>query len=433
VLDRLPFSPDRLLFAVLPYVATAAFVVLVAARRFRVPPFGPPPQPAPRHYRERFLFGYGVLALVAGHVLAFLVPAQVLLWNNDPLRRYALEAGALALALMTLVGLLLTVARCLVSAEARRGVGLSDWLLFALLLVQLAGGITVALFYPWGSSWYAISVVPYLRSLVHLEPDLSSISGMPHLVKLHLVTASLLVLCLPFTRVVRPLVVGGWEEGPARARGRVATAVLLVGLVFSLVPLLPRLSAALLPGNQQGYEPAQPIAFSHRQHAGELQVSCLYCHADAEKGRHAGIASATVCMNCHRFVTAPLRDVRAEAELAKEEKRPPRTIISPELAKLYAALGLDDTLQPGPNKAATPIRWVKVHNLPSFTRFDHGAHVNVGVDCQRCHGPVESMERVRQAEDLSMGWCVRCHRDARENGVAGRAVRPSNDCFTCHH
>ena len=433
MIGSLSLSPDRLLFAVLPYVAVAAFPVLVAARRFRVPPFGAPPPPAPRHYRERFLFGYGALALVAGHLLVFLVPEQVLLWNNDPLRRYALEVGALALALMTLVGLLLTVARCLFSAEARQGARLSDWLLYALLLVQLAGGIGVALFYPWGSSWSAISLVPYLRSLVRLEPDLSSIGGLPHLVKLHLVTASLLVLLLPFTRVVRPLIVGGREGEAAGVSGRVTTAVLLVGLAFSLVPLLPRLSAALLPGNQQGYEPTQPIAFSHRLHAGELQVSCLYCHADAEKGRHAGIASATVCMNCHRSVTAPLRDVRAEAELAKEEKRPPRTIITPELAKLYAALALDDKMQPDPTRAATPIRWVKVHHLPSFTRFDHGAHVNAGVDCQHCHGPVETMERVRQAESLSMGWCVRCHREAQENGVAGRAVRPSNDCTTCHH
>jgi hypothetical protein len=177
----------------------------------------------------------------------------------------------------------------------------------------------------------------------------------------------------------------------------------------------------------------QPIAFSHRLHAGELQISCLYCHADAEKGRHAGLASASVCMNCHRFVTAPTRDLRAEAELAKEESRPPRTIISPDLAKLYAALGLDDKLQRDPAKPTTPIRWVKVHNLPAFTRFDHRAHVNAGVDCQRCHGPVEGMERVRQVEDLSMGWCVQCHRDANQNGVAGREVHPSNDCTTCHH
>jgi respiratory nitrate reductase gamma subunit len=427
------YDPDHLLFAVLPYVAVVAFLVLVAVRRFRPPPSGTPPQPTPRHYGERFLFGYGILVILGGHVLAFLIPEQVLLWNNDALRRYVLEVSALVFALMTLAGLLLTAARCLFSAEARRGVGPSDWLLYALLLLQVVSGIYVALFYPWGSSWYATLVVPYLRSLVRLEPDLSAIGALPHAFTLHLVTACVLVMFLPFTRVVRPLIAPDGEEGQGRAAGRVATTMLLVGLAVSLLALVPRLWGVHLPGNQQGYEPAQPIAFSHRLHAGELQVSCLYCHADAEKGRHAGIASASVCMNCHRFATAPTRDVRAELELAKEEKRPPRTIISPELAKLYKALGLDEKLQPDPARPTTPIRWVRVHNLPSFTRFDHRAHVNGAVACQRCHGPVETMERVRQVEDLSMGWCVQCHRDAQQNGVAGHGVRPSNDCTTCHH
>jgi len=424
---------DRLLFAVLPYVAMVPFFVVVAVRCFRGPPLATSPRRPPRRYGERLLVGYGILVILVGHVLAFLIPEQVLLWNNDALRRYVLEGSALVFALMTLVGLLLTVLRCLVSAEARRDVGTSDWLLYALLLLQVASGIFLALFYPWGSSWYATLGVPYLRSLVRLEPDLSAIRALPHPVKLHLVTSCVLVMFVPFTRVVNPLIVRRGEEGQERGYSRVTTMVLLVGLAFSLLALVPRLRGTPLPGNQQGYEPVQPIAFSHRLHAGELQVSCLYCHADAEKGRHAGIASGSVCMNCHRFVTAPLRDGRAELELAKEENRPPRTIISPELAKLYEALGLDDKLQRDAAKPTTPIRWVKVHNLPSFTRFDHGAHVYAGVDCRHCHGPVDSMERVRQVEDLSMGWCVHCHRDAKENGVAGRKVQPSNDCTTCHH
>ena len=424
---------DRVLFVVLPYAAVGAFFVLVLARRLRVPPFRTPPPRALRSFGERFLFGYGVLAIVGAHVVAFLIPEQVLQWNNDPFRRHALEGGVLILSLLTLVGLIHTVARCLVSAEARQGIGFSDWVLYALLLLQLTGGIGVALLYPWGSSWYGISIVPYLRSLVRLDPNLDSIGGMPHLIKLHLASAWLLVLFLPFTRVVRPLIIGGWEEKTARARSRIVTAVLVVGLVFSVVPLLPRLWAIPMPGNNQGYEPAQPIAFSHRLHAGELEMSCLSCHGDAEKGRHAGIPTATVCMSCHRLITAPLRDFQAEAKLAKEENRAPRTIISPELAKLYTALALDEKMQPDPTRAGTPIRWLKVHNLPSFTRFNHGAHVNAGVDCKHCHGPVETMERVRQVEDLSMGWCVQCHRDAKEHGVAGRPVRPSNDCSTCHH
>lgn len=466
---------DHLLFAVLPYVAAVTFLLLVAARSSRVPPFGPPRPAAPvlgrpRRYGEQFLFGYGILVILGGHLLGFLIPKQVLLWNTDPLRLYVLEVSALVFALMTLVGLVLTVARCLVSGEARRGATVSDWFLYALLLLQVGSGVYLALFYWPGSSWYAISAVPYLRSLVRLDPDLSAISAMPVPVKLHLATAYVLLVFLPFTRVVRPLVARERDEPPHRETSRVTTAVLLLGLTLSGLTLIPRLWGARVPGNHQGYEPVQPIAFSHRLHAGELQMACLYCHADAEKGRHAGIAAASVCMNCHRFVTAPLRDVRADfLEVAEQEKRappafgastlgllgsppgqgpllaasalfpgrtdkrPPRTLITPELAKLYAALGLDDKLQPDPTRAATPIHWVKVHNLPSFTHFDHRAHVNTGVTCQRCHGPVETMERVRQVEDLSMGWCVQCHRDANQNGVAGQQVRASTDCTACHH
>jgi hypothetical protein len=213
----------------------------------------------------------------------------------------------------------------------------------------------------------------------------------------------------------------------------VITAILLVGLGVSLLALVPRLRSAHLPGNDQGYEPLQPIAFSHRLHAGEVQISCLYCHHEAERSRHAGIPAASVCMNCHRTVTTPMRNVRAEFELAKQEKRRPRTIVSPDVEKLYTALGLDDNLQPDPSKPPTPIRWVKVHNLPAFAHFDHRPHVKAGVECQRCHGPVETMERVRQVEDLSMGWCVNCHREANQNGIEGKMVHASNDCSACHH
>src|SRR5574340_1826583 len=107
------------------------------------------------------------------------------------------------------------------------------------------------------------------------------------------------------------------------------TIVLLVLVAFGLLALMPNLSAVHLPGNQLGYEPAQPIAFSHRLHAGELQVSCLYCHFGAERSHHAGIPAASVCMNCHGFVTAPLGAVRAEDEQARQEGRKPRRIVSP--------------------------------------------------------------------------------------------------------
>jgi respiratory nitrate reductase gamma subunit len=432
-------SLDYLLFAVLPYVAAVTFVVLVAARRYRVPPFGPP-RPAgpaagsPPRYAERLLFGYGILLILAGHVLAFLIPEQVLLWNNDPARRYVLEVSALVFALMTAVGLVLTVTRCLTSAQVRRATRPADWILYVLLLLAVGTGIWVALFYPWGSSWYALSAVPYLRSVFRLEPDLSYVSAMPDVVKLHVVTAYVLLMFLPFTRLVNPFLLRSGDERPDRGGNYVTTAVLLVGLGFSLLALVGRLSSTPLAGNDQGYEPVQPLAFSHRLHAGELKIACLYCHSQAEKSPHAGITAASVCMNCHYYVTAPIRNVRAENEQAQKEKRPPRPlVISSELKKLYTALALNDQLKADPGKSARPIRWVKVHNLPAFVRFDHRAHVHAGVDCQRCHGPVETMERVRQVESLSMGWCVNCHREVNQTGVAGKPVRASNDCTTCHY
>jgi hypothetical protein len=213
---------------------------------------------------------------------------------------------------------------------------------------------------------------------------------------------------------------------------RIVTVVLLVALVFSALAVSPKVGALRLPGNQQGYEPAQPIDFSHRLHAGELQISCLYCHSGAEKGRHAGIPAAGTCMNCHKFVTAPLGAVRAEDELAKKEQRPPRKIVSSEIAKVYTALGLGEDLKPSATHQARPIEWVRIHNLPDFAYFDHRAHGAAGVACQTCHGPVETMERARQVSDLSMGWCVNCHREANQTGVAGKAVHASVDCAACH-
>ncbi len=204
-------------------------------------------------------------------------------------------------------------------------------------------------------------------------------------------------------------------------RSRILTIVLGIGAAFSAMLLVGRAGMFHLPGNQQGYEPAQPIAYSHRLHAGELQMQCQYCHFGADKSRHAGIPPASVCMNCHKFVTAPMGAVRAEDELAAKENRAPRPVVSPELRKLYNAV-----------EKKLPVAWERVHSLPDFVYFDHRAHVNAGVACQQCHGPVESMERVRQVSDLSMGWCVNCHRESNRTGVAGKRVSASTNCSTCH-
>jgi hypothetical protein len=215
-------------------------------------------------------------------------------------------------------------------------------------------------------------------------------------------------------------------------RERVLSLVLAVGCVFSIALLGLRAGAVRLPGDHRGYEPAQPIAYSHRLHAGELRIACQYCHSNAEQSRHAGIPAASVCMNCHAVVAAAAGAQRAEDEAAINEGRKPRRLVSTDIARLYAALGLGGDGKPDPTLRATPIAWTRVHNLPDFVYFDHRAHVNAGVTCQTCHGPVETMERLRQVSDLSMGWCVNCHRDSNRSGIDGKRVNASTDCVTCH-
>ena len=209
------------------------------------------------------------------------------------------------------------------------------------------------------------------------------------------------------------------------------TMVLVAGIGGCLLILTATAGSWHLPGNNQGYEPVQPIAFSHHLHAGELGIQCLYCHHAAEVSRSAGLPAGDTCLNCHRFVTGRLALMRKEDEAAQKEKRPPKPVVSEELKKLYDALAVDAKMNLDPQRQR-PVEWVRVHDLPDFVYFDHRAHVHAGVTCQECHGPVETMDRVRQFQSLSMGWCVNCHRDATQHGVNGKTVKASTDCATCH-
>jgi hypothetical protein len=214
---------------------------------------------------------------------------------------------------------------------------------------------------------------------------------------------------------------------------RTALVAVLAALALGLVVVVPGVDARL-PGDNTGYEPEQPIRFSHRLHAGDLAVPCLYCHSGAERSRHAGVPSASLCMSCHKFVAAPLAEVRAEEVRAAAEGREPRPVISLEIRKLYAALGLGDDGKPLEGAEPRPIRWVRIHDLPDFAVFDHRNHVAAGLSCSACHGPVEAMERVRQFADLGMGWCVDCHRTTNAIGLPdGRPSAASTDCSACHH
>ena len=202
---------------------------------------------------------------------------------------------------------------------------------------------------------------------------------------------------------------------------RVITIFLGVAALFAAIALVPALIAMRLPGNHAGFEPDQPIAFSHRVHAGDLNIQCEYCHSGAQRSRYAGTPAASTCMNCHKFIAAKRADIRAEEERAKKEHRKPRQVVSIEINKIYLAL-----------KTAEPIRWNRIHQVPDFVYFDHRPHVAAGLACQKCHGPVETMERVRQIEPMNMGWCVNCHRGRDGTIVKGQPARATSDCSACH-
>jgi len=189
---------------------------------------------------------------------------------------------------------------------------------------------------------------------------------------------------------------------------------------------------------QENYQPDQPIKYSHELHAGINGIDCQYCHNSASKGKHSNIPSANICMNCHKGITGD------NAKFAKYGRK--------EISKIYASIGFnpntrqyfkdyqnmntdsvkalfrgwlegDEALNHSERdvqevlaQVQNPIEWVRIHNLPDHVYFNHSQHVAVaGVECQECHGPVETMEVVRQFSTLSMGWCINCHRTKEVN------------------
>lgn len=162
-------------------------------------------------------------------------------------------------------------------------------------------------------------------------------------------------------------------------------------------------------GRQQGYQPSQPIYFSHKVHAGVNQINCLYCHGAAWESKHATIPPLNVCMNCHKAINEYVQGPKIVDEDGKEING------TAEINKLYEYAGF----KPGPGaqwdptKAKSP-QWVKIHNLPDHVYFNHAQHTRVGnVPCQNCHGNIQEMDKVYQASELSMGWCINCHRESK--------------------
>ncbi|MDG1343978.1 MAG: c-type cytochrome [Flavobacteriaceae bacterium] len=158
-------------------------------------------------------------------------------------------------------------------------------------------------------------------------------------------------------------------------------------------------------GVDQGYMPVQPIHYSHKIHAGANQIECQYCHSSARISKHSGIPSLNVCMNCHENIA----DYNGEEDL---EKGYTKDFYTKEIKKLYKAVGWDEETQSYTGDTE-PVKWVRIHNLPDFVYFNHSQHVSVaGIDCQKCHGPVEEMEILYQYSPLTMGWCIDCHRES---------------------
>ncbi|MCL4194512.1 MAG: cytochrome c family protein [Thermoguttaceae bacterium] len=204
-------------------------------------------------------------------------------------------------------------------------------------------------------------------------------------------------------------------------RARPLVGLLIVGVPLYLVGLF--YYGASPKTIDVGYMPDQPVPFSHALHAGKLGMDCRYCHTTVERAAHAALPSTEVCMNCHARIGVNLPS------------------LSP-VRQSYAE--------------GTPVPWIRVHDLPDFVYFDHSAHISRGVSCVSCHGRVDRMEKVYQAEPLRMGWCIECHRNPEphlrpvefvtdldwvppENPVElGKRLRkenninPSTDCWTCH-
>lgn len=203
-------------------------------------------------------------------------------------------------------------------------------------------------------------------------------------------------------------------------------------------------------GRQQGYQPTQPIKFSHTTHAGVHKIDCQYCHDGARRSKHSVIPAANTCMNCHKAIkvgstygTAELTKIYASigydpkgdsliSNYANKTNKEIETIYKSWISENYitekgkmdaegeaqlasqwdgivAALTDKET---GDTKIQGPIEWVRIHNLPDHVYFNHAQHVTVGkVACQTCHGKVEEMDEVKQYSPLSMGWCINCHRE----------------------
>jgi cytochrome c551/c552 len=218
------------------------------------------------------------------------------------------------------------------------------------------------------------------------------------------------------------------KEGEKRAepvafwknKAYIATGIIILFLVGGYYTI----QGAIGLGRQTNYQPEQPIYYSHKVHAGINQVNCLYCHGGAMEGKHANIPSVNVCMNCHMAIN----EYKGPELLREDGSKVDGTA---EIKKLYDYAGWDPALNKY-TKAGKPIEWIKIHNLPDHVYFNHSQHTKVGgVQCQTCHGPIQEMGEVKQFSNLSMGWCINCHRETnvqfKDNGFYSMYEKFHND------
>jgi nitrate reductase gamma subunit len=202
---------NPLLFAALPYMALIVFFIgtiwRYTDRGFSYSSLSSQFLENKKHFWGLVPFHYGLITILVGHLIGLLVPRGVLLWNSEPLRLYILEVAALIGGLFALVGMILIIERRLTDPKIKIVTTRADWIVYIILLCQILTGVLTAIMYPWGSSWFAAAASPYLWSIIKLNPDISYIAAMPHLVKTHIVLAYILVGFFPFSRLVHILVV----------------------------------------------------------------------------------------------------------------------------------------------------------------------------------------------------------------------------------
>jgi hypothetical protein len=186
--------------------------------------------------------------------------------------------------------------------------------------------------------------------------------------------------------------------------------VAILGFVVFIAVMKFTFDTLMGIGVTTNYQPEQPIAFSHKIHAGDNGIDCNYCHSSARSSKTSGIPSANVCMNCHANITSGTTTGTAEIQ------------------KIYDAIGYDpETRTYIEGYKQQPIQWVRIHNLPDLAYFNHSQHVSVAkLECQECHGAVEEMDVVKQSSELTMGWCINCHRETE-------VKMEGNDYYTKMH